>query len=135
MPHQLFSVRLVCLPSDPHAAEGLLSNGWREAGAHDTISYALHVETPQESVREISARDFGADNVNLAIDLGAEITRLRSQDVGRTIIDFAHQKWISRIILKRQRISFWSQLYHHSIVEKLFREARSFDVEVVSDEL
>jgi hypothetical protein len=46
-------------------------------GPHDAIWYALHVETPQEPVREISTSGFRPllDNVNLAIaELGAEIT-------------------------------------------------------------
>jgi two-component system, OmpR family, sensor histidine kinase KdpD len=136
--HQPLSVRLlVCLPSDPHAAEGLLCKGWREAGTHDAIWYALHVETPQESLRKISTSDFRAllDNVNLASDLGADFTWLKSPDVAGAIIDFGREKRISKIILKRPRISFWNQLYHHSIAERLFHEARNFDVEAVSDEL
>jgi len=138
VPHQLFGERLlVCLPSDPHAAEGLLCKGWREAGAHDAIWYALHVETPEESLRKISTSDFRAllDNVNLAIDLGAEFTWLKSSDVAGAIIDFAHEKRISKIILRRPRTSFWNQFYHRSIADRLFHEARNFDVEAVSDEL
>jgi len=138
MPHQLFGVRLlVCLPSDPHAAEGLLCKGWREAAVHGAIWYALHVETPQESQRKISTSDFRAllDNVNLATDLGAEFTWLKSSDAAKTIIDFAHEKRVSKIVLKRPRTSLWNQLYHHSIAERVFHEARNFDVEAVSDDL
>jgi two-component system sensor histidine kinase KdpD len=138
LPHHLFGVRLlVCLPSDPQTAEGLLCKGWGEASARDAIWYALHVETPQESLRKISTRDFRAllDNVNLAVDLGAEFTWLKSSDVVGTIINFALEKRVSKIILKRPRISFWNQLYHRSIAEQLFRQARNFDVEAVSDEL
>jgi two-component system sensor histidine kinase KdpD len=99
--------------------------------------YAVHVETPQESVRKISTSDFRAllDNVNLANDLGAEIAWLKSSDIAGAIVKFAHEHRISKIILKRPRTSFWSQLYHHSIAEKLIHNARDFDVEVVSDEL
>jgi two-component system, OmpR family, sensor histidine kinase KdpD len=136
-PHQLFGARLlVCLPLDPHAAEGLLCRGWREAGAHGAVWYALHVETPQESVRKISPGEFRAllDNVNLASDLGAEIAWLKSSDVAAAIAEFAREKRISKIILKRPRISLWRQLYHHSPAKKLLYEARDFDVEFVSDE-
>jgi two-component system sensor histidine kinase KdpD len=138
VPHQLFSGRLlVCLPSDPHEVEGLLCKGWREAGAHDAIWYALHVETPEESLRKISTSNFRAllDNINLAIDLGAEFIWLKSSDAAGAIIDFAREKRISKIILKRPRVSLWSQFYHHSIADRLFHEARNFDVEAVSDEL
>jgi two-component system, OmpR family, sensor histidine kinase KdpD len=138
LPHHLFGLRLlVCLPSDPQSAEGLLCKGWREASVRGAIWYALHVETPQESLRKISTSDFRAllDNVNLAVDLGAEFTWLRSSDVAAAIIDFAHEKKVSKIILKRSHVSFWNQLYHRSIAERLFHQARTFDVEAVSDEL
>jgi two-component system sensor histidine kinase KdpD len=127
---------LVCLPRNPHEAEGLLCKGWREAGAHGAIWYAVHVETPDELVRKISPAEFRAllDNINLAIDLGAEITWLKSSDVAGAITDFARQKRISKIILKRPRASFWNQLYHHSLADQLFHEARDFDLEIVSDE-
>ena len=127
---------LVCLPSDPNVAEGLLCKAWREASSHGAPWYALHVETPQESLRKISTRDFRAllDNVNLATDLQAEIIWLQSSDVVRAIIDFAHEKKITRIILNRSHASFWGGLHHHSAAEKLFHEARDFDVEFVRDE-
>jgi two-component system, OmpR family, sensor histidine kinase KdpD len=134
-PRQLFGMRLlVCLPSDPHAVEPLLCKGWREAVAHDAVWYALHVETPRESLRKISPGDFRAllDNINLATDLGAEFTWLKSSDVVRAIIDFAREKGISKIILRRPHISFWNQ-FHRSTAQRLFREARDFDVEAVGD--
>jgi two-component system, OmpR family, sensor histidine kinase KdpD len=128
---------LVCLPSEPRAAEGLLCKGWREASNHGEVWYAVHVETPQESLQKIATKDFRAllDNVNLATDLQAEIVWLKSSDVVRAIIDFAHEKKISKIILKRSHASFWGGLHHHSTAERLFHQARDFDVEFVQDEL
>ena len=138
LPHHAFGLRLlVCLPSDQQTAEELLCKGWREASAREAIWYALHVETPQESLRKIKTSDFRTllDNVNLAVDLGAEFTWLKASDVAAAIIDFAHEKRVSKIILKRPRVSFWKQLYHRSIAARLFHQARTFDVEAVSDEL
>jgi two-component system, OmpR family, sensor histidine kinase KdpD len=127
---------LVCLPSDSHAIEGLLCKGWREASSHGAVWYAVHVETPQESLQKISTRNFRAllDNINLAIDLGAELVWLKSSNVVGTIIEFAREKRISKIILQRSGANFWGQLYHRSVPERLFHEALHFDVEVVSDE-
>jgi two-component system, OmpR family, sensor histidine kinase KdpD len=126
---------LVCLPRGPLGTEELLCKGWREAANRDAAWYAVHVETPHESVQKISTRDFRAllDNVNLATDLGAELVWLKSSNVAGAIIEFAHEKRASKIILRRSRGTFWSQLYHRSVPEKIFHEARDFDVEVVSD--
>lgn len=46
----------------------------------------------------------------------------------------SHKKAIKKIILRRPRTRFWSGLLHRSVAERLFHEARDFDVEVVSDE-
>src|SRR5262249_12268304 len=119
-----------------NVAEGLLCKAWREASSHGALWYALHVETPQESFQKIATSDFRAllDNVNLATDLQAEIVWLQSSDVVQAVIDFAHEKKISKIILNRSHASFWGGLHHHSAAERLFHEARDFDVEFVRDE-
>jgi K+-sensing histidine kinase KdpD len=86
--------------------------------------------------KKISTGNFRAplDNVNLATDLEAELVWLKSSDVIEAILEFAREKTISKIILKRSRHSFWGQLYQHWIPNRLFHEARDVDVEFVRDE-
>jgi two-component system, OmpR family, sensor histidine kinase KdpD len=133
--HPIGERLLVCLPRDPHGTEELLCKGWREAAKNDAAWYAVHVETPHESVQKISTSDFRAllDNVNLATDLGAELVWLKSSNVAGAIIEFAHEQKASKIILRRSRGTFWSQLYHRSVPEKILRDAWDFDVEVIGD--
>jgi L-lactate utilization protein LutC len=87
----------------PHVAEGLLCQGWREATNRGAVWYAIHVEAPQQSLQKISTSNFRAllDNVNLATDLEAELVWLKSSDVIEAILEFAREKAISKIILKR----------------------------------
>ena len=127
---------LVCLPSDPRQAEELLCKGWREAIEQDAEWYAVHVETPGESVQKISPANFRAllDNVNLAGDLAAEFVWLRSEDVVDAIVAFAEERNISKIILGRSRRSILSLMFRRATPERFIREARSFDVEVLRDE-
>lgn len=127
---------LVCLPSDPHHSEELLCKGWREAIERDAEWYAVHVETPEESLQKISTADFRAllDNVNLAGDLAAEFVWLKSEDIVNAIVAFAQEKNISKIILGRSRRSILSRLLRRSTPERFIREVRGFDVEVLRDE-
>jgi K+-sensing histidine kinase KdpD len=84
----------------PHVAEGLLlCKGWREATNRGADWYAIHVETPQQSLQKISTSNFRAllDNVNLATDLEAELVWLKSSDVIEAILEFAREKAISKI--------------------------------------
>jgi len=127
---------LVCLPSDPRQAEELLCKGWREAADRDSEWSAMHVETPDESLRKIRTADFRAllDNVNLAGDLAAEFVWLKAEDVVSAIVNFAQENGISKIILGRSRRSILNSVLLRSIPERVIREARGFDVEVVRDE-
>jgi two-component system, OmpR family, sensor histidine kinase KdpD len=115
---------------------GAALQGWKEPTNRSAVRYAIHVETPQQSLQRISTGNFRAllDNVNLATDLEAELVRLKSSDVIEAILEFAREKAISKIILKRSRHGFWGQLYHHSIPNRQFHEARDVDVEFVRDE-
>jgi K+-sensing histidine kinase KdpD len=136
-PQRLVGVRLlVCLPSDQHGVEGLLCKAWREASHLDAEWYAAHIETPKESLRKISTADFRKllENVNLAGDLSAEFVWLHSEDVVEAIVEFVHEKGISKVILGRPRIGALAGLFRRSIPEQLFFKAHDFDVEVVSNE-
>ena len=59
---------MVCLSSNPDGSDDLLRKAARTAAQMNAEWYAVHVETPDESVQKISTSDFRAllDNVNLA---------------------------------------------------------------------
>jgi two-component system, OmpR family, sensor histidine kinase KdpD len=127
---------LVCLPSDSRQAEELLCKGWREAIERDAEWYAVHVETPEESLQKVSTANFRAllDNVNLAGDLAAEFVWLKSEDVVNAIVAFAQERKISKIILGRSRRGILSRVFRRATPERFIREARGFDVEVLRDD-
>jgi two-component system sensor histidine kinase KdpD len=99
--------------------------------------YAVHVETPKESVQKISTADFRAllNNINLAADLGAEVVWLKSPDVVKAVFDFAREKKISRIIVGRTHPTLWNRLLGKSLTSQILAEAGDFDVQVVAPEL
>ncbi|MFZ0887018.1 MAG: sensor histidine kinase KdpD [Candidatus Binataceae bacterium] len=124
---------MVCLSSNPAGSEELLRKAARAAGRLDADWYAVHVETPAESVQKISTSDFRAllDNINLAADLGAEIAWLKSPDVVQALLDFARDKHITRMIAGQAGQSLWNRIFRHSITEQLIAEAQDLDIEVV----
>ena len=71
---------MVGLSSNPDDTGQLLRKAARIAGQLNADWFAVHVETPAESVRKIGTSDFVAllDNINLASDLGAETVWLKS---------------------------------------------------------
>jgi two-component system, OmpR family, sensor histidine kinase KdpD len=125
---------MVCLSSNPDGSEDLLRKAARSADRFNADWYAVHVETPDESVQKISTSDFRAllDNINLAADLGAETVWLKSPDVVKALIDFAGEHKVTRIVVGRTHPTFWNRLFHRSVARQLISAATDFDIELVS---
>ncbi len=71
------------------------------------------------------------DNINLAADLGAETVWLKSDDVVKALIDFAHENKITRIIVGRTHPTVRNRLLRRSVSNRLISAAQNFDIEVV----
>ena len=124
---------MVCLSSNPDGSDDILRKAARTAAQMNAEWYAVHVETPDESVQKISTSNFRAllDNVNLAAELGGEVVWLKATDVIKTLTDFARDKQITRIIVGRTHPTIWSRILGRSMTNRLLASAAEFDIEVI----
>jgi two-component system sensor histidine kinase KdpD len=124
---------MVCLSSNPEGSQELLRKAARGADRLNADWYAVHVETPRESVQRISTADFRTllDNINLAADLGAETVWLKSDNVVQALIDFARENRITLIIIGRPRPGLWNRLFRGAVGHQLISAAKEFDIELV----
>lgn len=127
---------MVGLSSNPADAGNLLRRAARMAGQLNADWYAVHVETPAESVKKIHTRDFISllDNINLAGDLGADTVWLKGAGVVETMLEFAREKGVSKIIVGRTHRPLWRRWLQRDIPMRLLAEARAFDIEIVGDQ-
>jgi K+-sensing histidine kinase KdpD len=58
---------------------------------------------------------------------------LKGTDVVKALLDFAHEKRLSRIIMGRTRLSLLVHLFDRSVTRRLIGQARDFDVHIISD--
>ncbi len=128
---------MVCLSANPDGSENLLRKAARTAAQLNAEWYAVHIETPNESMQKISTSNFRAllDNVNLAATLGGEVVWLKATDVTKALTDFAREKNITRIVVGRTHPTFWNRLLRRSLTSRLLAAAPEFNVEVVGQEL
>ncbi len=125
---------MVCLSANPYGSDELLRKAARAAARRSAEWYAVHVETPAESIQKIGTADFRAllDNINLAADLGAEVVWLKSPDVTRALLEFAQDKEVTLMIIGRTRPDLWSRIFRRSLASRLLAQARDFDLEIVA---
>lgn len=127
---------MVCLSSNPTDADRLLRKASRMAGQLNADWFAVHVETPAESVQKVRTRDFVSllDNINLAGDLGAETVWLKSDDVVKAVLDFAREKSVSKVMIGRSHQPLWRRWLQRDVPVRLIAQGRDLDIEIVADE-
>ena len=127
---------MVGLSSNPIDGQKLLRKAARLAGQLNADWYAVHVETPSESMKKISTNDFVGllDNINLAGDLGAETVWLKADDPVKAMLEFAREKNVSKVIVGRTHQPFWRRILRRDLTMRLLASARDLDVEIVGDE-
>lgn len=132
---QVFERVMVGLSSNPEDGKRLLQKAARIAGQLNADWYAVHVETPAESVRKIDTRSFVAllDNINLAGELGAETVWLKAADPVKAMLDFARENGVEKIIIGRTHQPLWRRLLRKDVSERFLAEAKDLDIEVVGD--
>jgi len=114
----------------------LLRKASRIAGQLNAEWFAVHIETPAESVKNIGTSDFVAllNNINVASDLGAETVWLKSDNVVKALIDFAHDKGVTKLIVGRTHQPRWRRWLKGDVPARLVAAARDLDVEIVATE-
>ena len=133
---QVLEKIMVGLSPNPAESGGLLRKASRLAEQLSADWYAVHVETPAESVKKIGTRDFVTllDNINLAGDLGAETVWLKSHDVVKALLDYARDNGITRIIVGRTHQPWWRRLIRADVPMRLLKAAVDIDVDIVADD-
>ncbi len=118
---------LVCI-GPGELAERLIRAGRRLAAALHAEWIVAYIETPRLQRLPAQARDSVMTNLRLAEGLGAETVTLSAQEMSAAILDYAHEKNVTKILLGKPRRSGWKRWLLGSIVDTVVRQAEDIDV-------
>jgi two-component system sensor histidine kinase KdpD len=104
------------------------------AGALHAQWLAVYVETPKLVRLPQAARDRILQTLRLAAELGAETANLSGESVAATLIEFARQRNVSRVIVGKPLRPRWRDRFDDSLVDELIRQSGTIDVYVTSGE-
>jgi two-component system, OmpR family, sensor histidine kinase KdpD len=81
-----------------------------------------HMETAQRRLEE---------NALLAEDLGAEVIRTSSRDIAKKLVEIAHERQVTQLVLGQPSRSYWEELLRGSIINRLLRLSTDMDIHLV----
>jgi two-component system sensor histidine kinase KdpD len=123
---------MVCISSHP-MGERLIRAGRRLAddmGAEWTVLFVEtpgHLKMPAENSQRIQR------NLRLAEELGARVVSITSENVAATVIDFAREQNITKIIAGKPLRPRWIELVRGTVIDQIIRQSGGIDVYVVSE--
>ncbi len=138
---------LVGFDARPHTRE-VIRDAWRLAHAlhADLIAVSIEPEgylaftskltrllkygSEEKRYAEL-ARQHLEEHALLAEDLGAEVIRIKSRDIARSLVEVARERQVTQLVLGQPARSRWEELIRGSIINRLLRLSRDIDIHLV----
>ena len=123
---------MVCLSSHP-MGERLIHTGRRLANDLKAEWYVLFVETPGHLHMPPENRARMERNNRLAEEMGAKVVNISGETVADTVLEFAHQHNVTKIIAGKRLRARWFELLRGSVIDQIIRGSGKIDVYIVSE--
>jgi len=124
---------LACISTNDHAAKNIVRKTARLASFYNTSFVVLYVQADNEDSDRIrlDTQRHLLDNLKLARELGAEVMRVKSNNVGQTIFSVAVEREITTICLGRPKFSLLAMILNTSVFDQLLKRLGSKDIDLV----
>jgi two-component system sensor histidine kinase KdpD len=124
---------LACISSNEHTAKKVIRKTARLANYYNSNWYVLYVQTPRESVDNIALdkQRHLINNFKLATELGAEIIRIESANVARSIAELAEQKQITTICIGKPHLNLMRVILATNVFNQLLKKLTVNDIDLV----
>ena len=124
---------LVCI-GPGKLAERLIRAGRRLAAALHAEWTVAYIETPRLQRLPPVQRDAIMQNLRLAETLGADTVTLSAQEMSTAILDYAHEKNVTKLLLGKPRRTGLRRWLLGSVVDTVVRQAADVDIFLLGSE-
>jgi two-component system sensor histidine kinase KdpD len=135
-PESVGAKLMVAMSSNPETTRLLLRRGSTIAGRLNTNWFAVYVRTKRESPQRMPAREHRllSENVTLAMELGAKVVWLASEDVAGELVRFARENGVTLVLLGKSRAPRWRRILKGGPIDAFARLGTGIDVYEVETE-
>ncbi len=124
---------LACISTNEKSGRKLIRKTSRMANFYSSTWYVLYVQTDKELPDKINLADqrYLLNNLELAMELGAEVVRRAGNDVSETIFSFAVEKQVTTILLGISRINLISTILRKNIIRELLKKISGTKIDII----
>lgn len=123
--------RLLVAVSDAPGSDAVVRAGKRLADAMKAPWTAVVIETPRLEGLDPAGRDRIAEALRLAVSLGGSIAAVPAASVAEGLLAHSVETRITQLVVGKSRRSWWFELRHGSVVDRLVRKLEGVSVHVV----
>ncbi len=131
-PARIAGDRVLVAVGPDEQAEQLVRAGKRMADALDAHWTVVYVETPRLLRLSEQQRNRRIDVLRLAESLGGETVTLDGPSAAETLVEYAHMRHVTRVLVGVPKRRGWRAWLRPSTVTELVRRARDFDVVLIA---
>ena len=124
---------LACISSNNETAQKVIRKTGRLASYYNSQWFLLYVETPKESADKIVLADQRhlINNFKNATELGAEVIRVKNNNIARAIIDTVLQKGITTVCLGKPHFNLFQIILKTSVFNQLLKTLSHNEVDII----
>lgn len=124
---------LACISSNEKTAKTVIRKTARLANYYHSKWFVLYVQTPKESADRIQLdkQRHLINNFKLATELGAEIIKIESASVSRTIIEQAEQRKITTICVGKPHLNLLKIALSTNVFNELLKKLAASNIDLV----
>ncbi|HEY0298358.1 MAG TPA: sensor protein KdpD [Arachidicoccus sp.] len=124
---------LACISSNERTAKNVIRKTSRLANYYNSKWYVLYVQTRKESLDKIALdkQRFLINNFKLATELGAEIIKIESDNVVKSIMQQAEERKVTTICIGKPHFSIMKIILATNVFNELLKKLSSSNMDLV----
>lgn len=124
---------LACISSNEKSAKTVIRKTARLANYYNCKWIVLYVQVPEEDSNRIALdkQRHLINNFKLATELGADIVKINSSQIAKTIVSVAEQRKITTVCMGKPRLNFFRILLSTNLFRELLKKLSSFDIDLI----
>lgn len=124
---------LACISSNGDTAKTVIRKTARLASYYDAQWMVLYVQTPAEEPDKINLalQRHLLHNFKTAMELGAEIIRVKSPNIAQTILQVTAERDITTVCIGKPHLNLWRIIINTSIFNQLLTELSGSKVDLI----